>query len=420
MKSRRKFLISIISVSLIILLIILIQPSSESLIDPLTTSEKLSPPIPESVIQYLKFIENEIDSTNTVGAALTIVYKNHLLISNTYGIKKTGTTDSINQHTVFRLASVSKGFAGVLASILEEDSTLSLNEKVKDIIPDFRLKDSINTYDLTIQNLLSHTTGLVPHAFDNLIEDGVSYPIILQKLPEVEISAKPGVLYSYQNVIFSLFDSIVHIKTGLPYDILLRKKIFRPLKMRDASANPTVFIRKKSNIAHPHYYSNGKAISLPPNTGYYNLKPAAGINASISDMSKWLMALLGNNPDVLDTSILNHITSPVIHSPLKWRYLRNWDPIESKYYSLGWRIYIYKGRKIIYHGGYVTGYRAEIAFCPEENLGIAFLQNSPNKLASKCVPQFFNLWFEFSDSTLSDTSRNHEIMLPSDYLDTIF
>jgi beta-lactamase class C len=96
----------------------------------------------------------------------------------------------------------------------------------------------------------------------------------------------------------------------------------------------------------------------------------------------------------------------VIVSPLKWRYIRNWDPIDSKYYSLGWRIYLYKGRKIIYHGGYVTGYRAEIAFCPEENVGIAFLQNSPNHTAAVCVPEFFNRWFIQTDSIAADTVRH--------------
>ncbi len=400
------------ALALIVLVGLQVKTSHPKIAIPLRIPEIESPPLPESVKQFLRLINDEMDSTNNVGAALTIVHNNRVIISNTYGIKKVGTSDSINQHTVFRLASVSKGFAGVLASILEEDSLLFLDEKVKEIIPDFRLKDSSNTHGLTIQHLLSHTTGLVPHAFDNLIEDGVSYPVILQQLPKVEISGKPGELYSYQNVIFSLIDSIVQIKTGLPYDIILRKKIFRPLRMRNASANPTVFTRKKSNIAHPHYYRKSGAIALPPNTGYYNLKPAAGVNASISDLSKWLLALLGNYPEVMNSSVLNKITTPVVKSPLQRRYIRNWDPIDSKYYSLGWRIYFYKGHKIIYHGGYVTGYRAEIAFCPEENLGIAFLQNSPNRIASICIPEFFNLWFEPSDTVSSDSVQENHMAFP--------
>jgi beta-lactamase class C len=353
--------------------------------------------------QFEILLAKEFDSLHTVGAAVTVVYENKILLLKTFGLKKAGSNDSVNIHTVFRLASVSKGFAGVLACILERDSLLSLNEKIYKIIPGFKLRDSVNTYDLTIRHILSHTTGLVPHTFDNLIEEGVSYPRVLQELPMVEISGKPGFLYSYQNVIFSLFDSIVQIKTGEPYDELLEHKIFRPLKMRDASANSFIFERKKSNVAYPHILNDSLAVVLPLNIGYYNLKPAAGVNASISDMSKWLLALLYNRPGVIDSTVLNRIETPVIESPLKRSYLKNWDPIDSKYYSLGWRIYMYKGLKIIYHGGYVKGYRAEIAFCPDEKIGLAFLENSPNDLASKIVPEFFNRWIALQDSLMKDT-----------------
>jgi beta-lactamase class C len=350
------------------------------------------------VDRYERRLAGEIDSSRTVGAALVIVYQNKIMLIKPFGVKESGKNDSVDIHTVFRLASVSKGFAGVLACILERDSLLSLDDKIVKIIPGLRLKDSLNTYTLTIRHLLSHTTGLVPHAFDNLIEEGISYPVILRELPMVDISGKPGELYSYQNVIFSLLDSIIMLKTGQCYDELLEKKIFRPLKMRDASANPDIFKRRRGNIAHPHMYKDSVPVVLPVNTGYYNLKPAAGVNASISDLSKWLLALLGNKPLVIDSATLIKIETPVVESPLKRSYLKGWDPIDSKYYSLGWRIYYYKGRKIIYHGGYVRGYRAEIAFCPGEKVGIAFLENSPNELASKVIPDFLNQWFLMQDS----------------------
>jgi beta-lactamase class C len=389
---------------LLILLIIAIGFSLRNKVKPVQTGISNEEVIPDTSPQrklidnYASFIANAFDSTHTVGAAVAIVFNGKIMLMNTYGVKVTGTMDSVDRHTVFRLASVSKGFAGVLACKLEQDRLLSLDENISEIIPGFRLRDSVNTRDLSIRNILSHTTGLVPHAFDNLIEDGVSFPLVFQELPMVEISAKPGVLYSYQNVIFSLLDSIIFIKTGLQYDVLLRKKLFKPLNMRDASANPDIFKRRKGNVAHPHVLRDSLPVLLPVNTGYYNLKPAAGVNASISDMSKWLLALLGNRPDIMDSSLLRLIETPVVESPLKRSYLKHWDHIDAKYYSLGWRIYYYKGREIVYHGGYVTGYRSEIAYCPEEKVGIVFLENSPNELASVSVPEFFNRWFASEDT----------------------
>jgi beta-lactamase class C len=360
-------------------------------------------PLHPAVNEYLHIIEAYLDSANNVGAAITIVYKGKTQITKTFGVKKVGTKDSVNNHTVFRLASVSKGFAGVLACILEDERIFSLQDKVTTYLPGLVLKDSVNTFELTIEHTLSHTSGLVPHAYDNLIEDGVPLSKIIEQLSVVDISAPPGILYGYQNVIFSFIDTIGNTITGSTYPELLTEKIFRPLKMKHASASAKIFSRKRGNYAFPHARRDTSYFALPVNTGYYNIAPAAGINASIDDMNKWLMALLGNKSRVLDSTVLNKITTPVIISPLKRRYTWLWDPIESKYYSLGWRIYMYKGLKIIYHGGYVRGYRAEIAFCPDEQIGLVFLQNSPNRVASMSIPVFFNLWISSKDSTDIDS-----------------
>lgn len=372
-----------------------------------------------AVIDYLEFIESFLDSTNNVGAGLTIVYKGETQIIKTYGVKKVGTTDSINNQTVFRLASVSKGFAGVLACMLENEQLFTLDDKVIEYLPEFKLKDSVNTHDLTIEHTLSHTSGLVPHAYDNLIEDGVPLSKIMDQLPAVDISAPPGILYGYQNVVFSLIDTIGRTITGFSYPELLSKKIFGPLKMKQASASARVFNRKRSNYAYPHARRDTTYFALPLNKGYYNIAPAAGVNASIEDMNKWLMALLGNNPEIIDSTILKKISTPVIISPLKRKYTRYWDRIDSKYYSLGWRIYMYKGYKIIYHGGYVKGYRAEIAFCPEEEVGLVFLQNSPNRIASMCVPAFFNLWIASKESVEPDSIK-YRIVPNLNFLDDSF
>ena len=115
-------------------------------------------------------MEQELDSSHTVGAAYTIVHDGNVVYTGTFGERKRGSQQKIDEHTLFRLASVSKGFAGALACLLEMDGVFSLDEKVVDYYPNFRLKDSVNTADLTIQHILSHTSGLVPYAFDNLVE----------------------------------------------------------------------------------------------------------------------------------------------------------------------------------------------------------------------------------------------------------
>lgn len=341
---------------------------------------------------FISFMTKELDSSRTVGAAYTIVHNGNVAYTGTFGKREYDKDPGVNKHTLFRLASVSKGFAGALACFLELDGAFSLEDRVVDHYPGFALKDSVSTANMTIRHLLSHTTGLVPYAYDNLVEADQELAAIIERLDEVDISAPPGKLYGYQNVMFSMLDPIARRTTGVPYQILLEEKIFKPLGMEDASAGPVS--DENPNLAYPHVKTGRGYVSLNPHEGYYNVMPAAGVNASISDMEQWLLALLGYKPEMMPDTVLSSISTPVIYTPLKWRYTRYWKPFRERYYSLGWRIYKYQGRKIVYHGGYIRGYRAEIAFCPEENVGIAFLQNSPNGLASRCVPTFFDLFLQ--------------------------
>jgi beta-lactamase class C len=358
----------------------------------LVPKERPVPDLP-AFREFISFMGRELDSSRTVGAAYTIVHNGDVAYTGTFGEREYGTDLEVDPHTLFRLASVSKGFAGALACFLELDGAFSLDDRVVDHYPGFALKDSASTSNLTIRHLLSHTSGLVPYAYDNLVEADQKLNDIIARLDEVDISAPPGELYGYQNVMFSMLDPIARRTTGVPYQVLLEEKIFKPLGMKDASAGP-MDLDKNPNLAFPHVKTRAGYVSLNPHEGYYNVMPAAGVNASISDMEQWLLALLGQKPEVMPDTILTSLSTPVIYTPLKWRYTRYWKPFRERYYSLGWRIYNYQGRQIVYHGGYIRGYRAEIAFCAEENVGIAFLQNSPNGLASRCVPTFFDLYFK--------------------------
>ena len=382
------------------ILIILFRPGHTTESDPPAdlsihseTIREDSLPILKTIHKFDMFLRDSLHSTGCVGAAACIFHHDEIIYTLTYGVKRAGTKDSVDRHTVFRLASVSKGFAGVLAAILQEEGVISMDDRIIEYLPGFRLKDSVNTHDLAIRHVLNHTSGLVPHAYDNLAEDGKTIKEIIPELATVDIAGIPGQYYGYQNVIFSLIDTLAVLKTNRDYGELVYRKIFRPLGMKDASTGYRGLIWNH-NVAFPHDRINGEYHPRPLNKGYYNLLPAAGVNASIDDMGKWLAALLGFLPKKLDRAVINLISTPQVYTPLKRNYTRFWDPIEARYYSFGWRIFDYKGKRILYHGGYVRGYRAEIAFCPEENTGIAFLLNSPNRLASQVVPTFFNMYLE--------------------------
>jgi beta-lactamase class C len=245
--------------------------------------------------------------------------------------------------------------------------------------------------------LLRHTTGLTAHAYDDLVEQKIPLAQIMESLPLANIVSSPGQLYAYQNVMFSFYDTIVAAKTGKNYSDMLNEKIFGPFSMNDASTGFSAF-KDNNNKALPHTGSDKYFRVTSLNDRYYNTLPAAGVNASISDMANFLLALLNDSLGSWNKNVEEMIFTPQIESILTRSYFRQWDPVESKEYGIGWRLVGYKGRKVAYHGGFVKGYRAEVALCKEENAGIVFLCNSPCSIAAKAVPMFLNPLFELKDN----------------------
>lgn len=361
--------------------------------EPIVNSDEIQ----DLLDKYVAYLDKRFIETHSVGAAVGIVHKGKVILLKPFGLRDIEKNDPVDINTVFRLASVSKGFAGVLAAKLDYKGILDIDDKIIDYLPSFKLKDSVNTNTLTIEHTLSHTTGLVPHAYDDLIELDRPVSKIIDELYEVNLSGPPGRYYSYQNVAFSLIDTILKVKTGKSYSKTIHNQLFEPLGMHSAS---TCFqaLQLNYNTAAPHYRHGRRFRRMKDNDRYYSVAPAAGVNASINDMTKWLLALTGHRPDVVDPCTLEMISKKQIRTPLKWVYLRNWKGAYKKHYGLGWRIVDYQGREVMYHAGYVCGYKAEIAFSLKDDIGIVFLMNSPNKFSSEAIPQFLSQYFEYVDS----------------------
>ncbi len=340
-------------------------------------------------------LDANIKKSGVVGAAAVITYKGKIALLKCYGVRKAGELAPIDKNTIFRLASVSKPITGVLASILDDENIISLEDNVVDYLPDLELKNAESTRELKVKHLLSHTSGLIPHTYDLMVEDHVPLDKILARLDQVDITAPPGQLYGYQNVLYSIYDPITQKKTQESFDEVIHEKLFEPFGMKDACTGFEAF-KENTNKAYPHFNRGHKRFSpMRLNDRYYNTTPAAGINASISDLGQFLINLTDPSSDAISEHARETVFTPQVKSPLSRTYFRSWGKgVKSKQYSIGWRIVDYKGHRVAYHGGFVSGYKAEIALCEDEELGIALLCNSPSNETAQNIPAFLNLLFD--------------------------
>lgn len=338
--------------------------------------------------------------TKTPGLAIAVVQDSTILMLKTFGVRDVETKDSLNEHSVFRLASVSKCFAPLLTGLLVEDGVLHWDDRVVQHLPHFELKKKKNTDSLLLTHVLSHTTGLPYHTYTTLVEDGIDLPAMLAELKNVNIIADPGDLYSYQNVAYSIIGEVIRARTGKTYQQQMKERIFAPLKMKDASMSYDE-IMSNDNVAKPHLHWRKGWTTTKISDTYYNVGPAGGVNASISDMAQWLMAMLGAKKNFVSNETLDKIFTPMVKAKTKNRYFRKWVGRSDSHYALGWRVLNFKNDTLLYHGGYVRGYRSEVAIDRRSRIAICVLSNGPGRLIDNSVPMFFNLFYNQRDSILN-------------------
>ncbi|GGW26247.1 serine hydrolase domain-containing protein [Arenibacter certesii] len=337
------------------------------------------------------YFDKAIAAGDIVGAGVSIVKGDSIIISDGYGRRDINQNSSVDRETVFRLGSLSKGFAGVLAANLKSEGKLHWEDRISDFIPAFRLGDKTNTDNITLANILSHTSGTPYHSYTNLVEAGLPLTTIAARFKDVVPISKPGLMYSYQNAMFALCEELVLQATGQNITTSLTNRFFKPLGMKNVTMDYEA-LSHEQNVAMPHSPIKNGWRTLALNSNYYNAIAAGGINASALDMGKWMRFLLGHHPELMEKSALLETFNPFVEIKGSSKYYQRWPGHLKSYYGFGWRIHTFLEddsevpKTVWHHGGSVNSYRNEIAVYPESDLGICVLLNSNSKLARTVIP----------------------------------
>ena len=345
------------------------------------------PPAPSIDIQRFETIASMLVADGRIpGLAMAIVKDGRILSARGYGVTDARNPQPVDARTVFRLASLSKPFAGTVTGMLVNDGVLRWDSQLTDYVPSFQLAHPGAAQAITVADILSHRLGLPRNSFDRDIEANADYHSLTRRMANVPLTCAPGDCYAYQNVGFSLIGDVVFATTGQFFSETVARRIFKPLGMHDASYG-LEGIQASARWAKPHVRGKGGWVPLTPKPTYYRVAPAAGVNASISDMAQWLLAQTGHRPDVLPAPLLATLHSPLVSTPTEirgssWRRTR----LSSAGYGLGWRVYDYAGHDVVFHGGAVQGYRGAMALMPGQDFGVVLLWNSESSLPSGLLP----------------------------------
>lgn len=352
----------------------------------------------------------ELNQQSIPGGAYAVVKNNQIIALETFGHIDKAKSKAVNDDTVFRIASVSKTFAATITTMLAQEQRLSLSDPVTKYVPQFTLAQRGAADKIQLKHLLSHSSGLMPNAYDNLLHENWSMEKIIGRFNRIKPICKPEICYGYQNVAFAFLQPAIEKSQSKSYASLLNERLFSPLNMQNASVGIDVFLQG-SNTAKPHvlrkksktgkkdkqgnalYKYNWRTVKVKPD--YYKVETAAGVNASITDLAKWLIANMGHKPDILSPKLINEVTTTRIKTKkeLRRKYWR--EHLTNAHYGYGWRIYEFKNHPIIYHSGWVAGFVAEVGYAPHLDMGFAVLINAETNVMSKISSDFWSQAYGF-------------------------
>jgi beta-lactamase class C len=328
-----------------------------------------------------------------VGLAVGVVENGRITFLNGYGETVEGSGEPVTPRTVFRWASVSKGVAATLAAKLAGQGKLDLDAPIANYHTSLRLPGG-NERMATLGDVLSHRLGIYRNAWDDKLEAGEDPRLIRQALGTLTSLCPPHSCWSYQNIAYDTTSEVIAGATGKSYQQSVRDLLFAPIGMTSASLTREGLQRSKS-WARPH--SVGRR-PLEVSDAYYRVPAAGGVNSNIKDMSLWMIAQMGEMPDVISPQVLDTIHAPLVSTPGERGRLRKFaERVKDPYYGYGWRSYAYAGHHIVGHRGGVNGYRSLILFDPKLKSGVVALWNSntsqPGGLEFEVMDMLYHLPF---------------------------
>lgn len=342
-----------------------------------------------------------------VGMAVGIVENGRITFLKGYGETEEGSGDPVTPDTIFRWASVSKGVAATMVTKLAEQGKVNLNGPVGSYVPSLKLPAGAETR-ATVGDMLSHRLGLYRNAYDNKLEEGQDTKVLRASLSQLNLICPPGTCWSYQNVAYDGASELVERITREPYEKAVKQYLFTPIGMNEASVSMNGLTGAKS-WARPHDAAR-RPIKLTD--AYYRVPAAGGVNSNIKDMSLWMLAQMGEMPDVLSPRVLNTIHAPLVKTPGERGRLRKFlERLGEADYGYGWRSYDYAGHHIVGHRGGVAGYRSLILFDPQKKSGVVALWNSntsqPGGLEFEVMDMIYGLpfrdWMEIDKGGRTDS-----------------
>jgi CubicO group peptidase (beta-lactamase class C family) len=311
------------------------------------------------------------------GLAIVVVQDDKVIFLKGYGIKEVGKPDPITADTLFEIGSTTKAFTATAMAMLVDEKKLSWDDPVRNYLPAFHVADPCTNALITLRDIASHRSGVARH--DELWDDSdFGRDELIHRIGLMKVWKPIRAGYQYNNLMFVTAGQAAAAAAKMPWEQLIRTRIFAPLGMTESRITFTEWPASDHATGHRWDSKSGSAaIQLMRN--YDALAPAGTIKTSAHDMAQWLrFQLAGGAIDgkrLLSQSALEETHAPQTIIPIGPASRQIYPDTNFLTYALGWNASDYHGELLVAHGGALNGFRTNVALLPKRHLGIAILEN---------------------------------------------
>ncbi len=307
------------------------------------------------------------------GAAVLVKRGDEVLLRKGYGMANLELGVALQPDSVFEIGSITKQFTAAGILLLAERGQLRLDDDITRYLTDFPTHGK----KITIQHLLTHTSGIVDYThlpeWAAHVRDDLPPASVAALFKDRALDFSPGERWAYDNSGYFLLGMVIEKVAGKTYGQFLMDEIFRPLGMKSTRYGSNVDL-----ILH-RAYGYEKAGDRFVNAEYYSMTQpfaAGALVSSVDDLAIWDRALYGES--LLKKATLQQMFTPGrLSSGVSTRYANGWA-----FGSLG-------EHAVVWHNGSIPGFATALLRVPDPRLLVVVLSNdashqpSPDALARR-------------------------------------
>lgn len=318
------------------------------------------------------------------GLAYGVVVDDSLVFFGGYGKTSLETGTAVTEHSLFRIASMTKSFTAMAILKLRDEGKLSLSDPASIYIPELEQLTylSRDATPISIFNLLTMTAGFPEdNPWGDRFLDIGDGELMEQVAEGITFSTVPSLQYEYSNLGFGLLGHIITRVSGLPFQEYITKDILHPLEMTSTFWEYSEV--PEELLAQGYRWEDERWVAEPLlHDGAFGAM--GGLITSIEDFSKYVSYHLSAWParSGAESGPVKRSTLREMHSLNNPRYLSNslWFGNDTRPmiqgYGYGLRgIKDLEGVLEIGHGGGLPGFGSNYMFYPQHGIGIMAFSN---------------------------------------------